>query len=68
MQFTENPSTHRQCFDVNINNDQFLEDTEQFSVVLSLVEGSNVPVDVQPPVSEVEIRDDDCETYNFNGN
>ena len=60
MSFTSDPSTHRQCFDVNITDDEALEDTERFSLTLTLADGSNVPVLINPGVSEVEIVDDDC--------
>ena len=60
LSFTEDPSTHQQCFNVTITDDEFLEDTERFSLVLSLAEGSTVPVEIMPPTSEVEITDDDC--------
>ena len=56
--FTSDPSTHRQCFNVNITDDLILEDTERFSLTLTLADG-NVPVVVDPDVSEVEIIDDD---------
>ena len=59
MAFTSDPSTHRQCFNVNITDDLALEDTERFSLTLTLADGSNVPVVVDPDVSEVEIIDDD---------
>ena len=58
MAFTSDPSTHRQCFNVNITDDLILEDTERFSLTLTLAD-SNVPVVVIPDVSEVEIIDDD---------
>ena len=58
MAFTSDPSTHRQCFNVNITDDLVLEDTERFSLTLTLADG-NVPVVVDPDVSEVEIIDDD---------
>ena len=58
--FTSDPSTHRQCFNVNITDDLVLEDTERFSLTLTLADGSNVPVVVMPDVSEVEIIDTDC--------
>ena len=58
--FTQDPSTHRQCFSVNITDDEFLEETEGFNLSLSLIESPTVPVEVQPPISEVEIKDDDC--------
>ena len=58
--FTSDPSTHRQCFNVNITDDLVLEDTERFSLTLTLADGSNVPVVVDPDVSEVEIIDTDC--------
>ena len=58
--FTSDPSTHRQCFDVSITDDGALEDTEVFSLQLSLAGGSNVPVTVNPDESIVEIIDNDC--------
>jgi hypothetical protein len=58
--FTSDPSTHRQCFDVNVTDDGVLEDSERFSLTLTLADGSNVPVVVNPDVSEVEIIDTDC--------
>ena len=67
VSFTQDPSTHRQCFMVNITDDEFLEDSENFNLVLSLVEGSSVPVDVMPPFSEVEIKDNDCMTLSCYG-
>jgi hypothetical protein len=57
--FTSDPSTHRQCFNVNITDDEVLEDSERFSLTLTLADGSNVPVVVNPEVSEVDIVDDD---------
>ena len=57
--FTSDPSTHRQCFNVNITDDGILEDTERFSLHLTLAD-SNVPVLVNPEISEVEIIDKDC--------
>ena len=59
MAFTSDPSTHRQCFNVNITDDLILEDTERFSLTLTLADGSNVPVMVVPDSSEVEIQDED---------
>ena len=58
MAFTSDPSTHRQCFNVNITDDLILEDTESFSLTLTLADG-NVPVMVIPDSSEVEIQDED---------
>ena len=58
MPFTSDPSTHRQCFEVNIIDDEALEDTERFSLDLGLARG-NIPVIVSPDISEVEILDDD---------
>ena len=60
MPFTSDPSTHRQSFEVNITDDGVLEDTETFSLLLTLADGSNVPVVVDPDVSQVEIVDVDC--------
>ena len=56
--FTSDPSTHRQCFKVDIIDDEALEDTEMFSLNLDLA-GGNIPVTVSPDISEVEILDDD---------
>ena len=58
MAFTSDPSTHRQCFDVEIIDDEALEDTERFTLHIGLA-GGNVPVIVSPDVSQVEIQDDD---------
>ena len=57
--FTSDPSTHRQCFNVTIIEDGALEDTEIFSLNLTLVGGSTVPVVVDPDISVVEIIDRD---------
>ena len=62
MAFTSDPSTHRQCFNVSIVDDRALEDTEKFSLSLSLAGGFTVPVIIVPDSSEVEIKDDDCES------
>ena len=59
--FTSDPSTHRQCFNVTIIEDGALEDTEIFSLNLTLVGGSTVPVVVDPDTSVVEIIDRDGE-------
>ena len=58
--FTSDPSTHRQCFNINITDDSAVESSETFNLSLSLVDGSNVPVLVDPDTSEVEIIDNDC--------
>ena len=55
--FTSDPSTHRQCFNVTINDDEVLEDTERFSLSLALSGDSKVPVLVTPDNSTVEIVD-----------
>ena len=57
--FTSDPSTHRQCFNVTIIDDEALEDTETFSLTLTSSGDSNVPVVVMPDVSNVEITDRD---------
>ena len=57
--FTSDPSTHRQCFEVNITDDDALEDTERFRLTLTLAE-ANIDVVVSPNISQVEIIDDDC--------
>ena len=59
MPFTSNPSTHRQCFNVTISEDQVLEDTELFSLHLALAGGATIPVTISPDVSTVEITDND---------
>ena len=59
MAFTSDPSTHRQCFGVNITDDDTLEDTERFGLRLSLAGVATVPVEVRPDLSEVEIIDND---------
>ncbi len=58
MSFTSDSSTHRQCFNVEIIDDEVLENTERFSLRLDLAV-SNIPVMVTPDISEVEILDDD---------
>ena len=62
MAFTSDPSTHRQCFNVTITDDGALEDTERFSLHLTLAD-SNVPVVVNPDVSEMEIVDEDSKHF-----
>lgn len=66
MTFTSDPATHRQCFNVSITNDAVLEDTERFSLRLTLAE-ANIDVMVSPDISEVEIIDNDCKyiSYHF---
>ena len=55
--FTSDPSTHRQCFEVDITDDAVLEDTEGFSLNLSLAEEPTFPVLIVPDSSQVEIED-----------
>ena len=62
MAFTSDPSTHRQCFEVNITDDRVLEETEIFRLRLTLAEGSSISVNINPNTSDVEIIDDDGET------
>ena len=57
--FTSDPSTHRQCFNVTIIDDEALEDTETFSLTLTSSGDSNVPIIVMPDLSNVEITDRD---------
>ena len=57
--FTSDPSTHRQCFNVSITNDEVLEDMESFFLRLALVDGSTIPVNISPNMSNVDITDDD---------
>ncbi len=59
MAFTSDPSTHRQCFNVTIIDDSAVENAERFNLSLILVDGFNVPVIVDPDISEVEIIDND---------
>ena len=63
--FTSDPSTHRQCFNVNITNDRVLEDMENFSLNLSLSEEPRFPVIIAPDSSEVEIKDQDCKSKSY---
>lgn len=58
--FTSDPSTHKQCFNVTVIDDDALEDTEDLFLGLFLAENSSVPVLVDPPISEVDIVDDEC--------
>ena len=62
--FTSDPTTHRQCFNITITNDAVLEDTERFSLRLSLAE-ANIDVMVSPDISEVEIIDNDCKYISY---
>ena len=61
MAFTSDPSTHRQCFNVTIIDDEALEDTERFNLSLTLrntfPRGLNIIID--PDFSVVEIADED---------
>ena len=63
--FTSDPTTHRQCFNVTITDDLVLEDTEFFSLSLSLAGGSTIPVTISPSVSTVEITDNDGNQKSF---
>ena len=63
VSFTSDPTTHRQCFNVTIVADGMLEATETFTLNLTLVEGSTVPVVVDPDTSVVEITDVDCKHF-----
>ena len=57
--FTSDPSTHRQCFNVTIIDDDAVEISERFNLNLILADGFNIPVIVDPGTSEVEIIDND---------
>ena len=57
--FTSDPSTHRQCFNVTIIDDDAVETSERFNLSLTLADGFNIPVIVDPDTSEVEIIDND---------
>lgn len=57
--FTSDSSTHRQCFNVTIIDDGELEDTEMFSLNLTLAGDPSVPVTISPDISVVEISDND---------
>ena len=61
--FTSDPSTHRQCFNVTILDDDALEDTEDFFLSLSLAGNTSLPVVVDPAISEVDITDEDCNHF-----
>ena len=63
VNFTSNNSTHRQCFRVAIIDDESLEETEEFTLNLTLanVTGRGVQIIVDPSVSVVEIIDEDGE-------
>lgn len=61
--FTPDPSTHTQCFSVTIIDDDALEVTEDFFLNMLLAGNSSVPVFVDPPVSEVDIVDDDSKQF-----
>ena len=68
LAFTSDSATHRQCFNVTIIADGVLEATETFSLNLTLVEGSTVPVVVDPDTSVVEITDVNCKDFRSNNN
>ena len=58
--FTSDPSTHRQCFNVTITDDEVLEDTQRFSLKLTLNDRSErLNVLINPDISLVEITDSD---------
>ena len=57
--FTSDPSTHRQCFNVNITDDLILEDTENFFLNLTLDANYTIPVVIFPDSAQVNIIDDD---------
>ena len=57
--FTSDPSTHRQCFNVTITDDEAIESNEDFFLNLTLVGDPTVPVLVNPDTSVVEIIDID---------
>ena len=62
VNFTSDPSTHRQCFNVSIIDDGVLEDTESFSLNLTLKETSTIQrlnIIIDPDFSLVEIADTD---------
>ena len=63
MPFTSDPSTHRQCFNVTIIDDNDLEDTEYFSLNLTLSGEPSILVVVTPEDSTVEVTDDDRKIY-----
>jgi hypothetical protein len=63
VNFTSNSSSHRQCFNVDIIDDAVLEDTERFSLHLTLDETSvgmqRLNIIIDPDISLVEIIDAD---------
>ena len=66
MPFTSaDPSTHRQCFNVTITDDDILEETEYFSLNLTVAGDPSTPVVINPDNSIVEITDDDRKTNSY---
>ena len=63
VRFTSDPSTHRQCFNVSIIDDEIIEDTESFALNLTLAGGSTNAVVIAPHISVVEITDEDSEHH-----
>ena len=61
VNFTSSSSSLRQCFNVNIIDDAVLEDTERFSLHLTLndTSGQRLNIIINPDVSSVEIVDTD---------
>ena len=59
MAFTSDPSTHRQCFEIDITDDLILEDTENFFLNLTLGANYTIPIVVFPDSAQVNIIDDD---------
>lgn len=59
LSFTSDPKTHRQCFNITINDDAVSEYTENFFLSLTLDANYSVPVIIHPPISQVDIKDDD---------
>lgn len=62
--FTSDSSTHKQCFNVTIINDEIPEDIEHFTLSLILAGADpTYAVVVTPNVSVVEIYDNDCKFH-----
>ena len=51
----------RQCMDVSIIDDEELENTESFSVLLTETPGLDVRITLDPVEAEIEIIDNDSE-------
>ena len=58
--------TRRQCFAIEISNDEIGEDTESFFLDLTTPQGQTLErVTINPAVAEVAIADNDTVTIGF---